>query len=237
MYIRNLITAENIDTVTALETAVWRALNLSTGYAAQVQEIKKAYLETLDAAGDFKPVEFVQGVAAAACRWFDAARFQLAEEYGADSESSWTDFEEYKAIQSGFTAFRQSVSRETGGVTFKVTGRVSPAESLQGKTVQWEIDSRQYTAKDEKQETASGKSKSRKAQGAAVPGPEETADAMAHIIGDRELARSVLLKILNAHPELTADSSVKSCYQRNLTKYAKRKAAEKAGTAKQEKAA
>lgn len=216
----------DIHSPSVLKEAVFTALNLATGYASQVQAIKNAYLETLAAPENFKPAEFVQGVAPIACEWFDSVRYELAEEYGQKEGDgkSWADMAEYKAIQSGFTAFRQSVARETGGVTFKVSGRVSPQQALAGDTVSWELDAKRYEAKPEKKETAEGQNDAPSAGNDTAP--EEKSEKfngqkLAASLSESE-ARSALLNILNQYPELTTDSAVKNNFKRNFEKACKK---------------
>lgn len=217
----------DITTTTELQSAVYAALNIATGYAKQIQAIKDAYMETLESADQFKPVEFVNGVAPIACQWFDSVRFQLAEQYGESDTDSWAAMPEYKAIQSGFTAFRQSVARETGGVTFKVSSRVNPTQSLAGDTVSWELDTKKYEAKGEKQDTADAKKND--APSGEDSGETETSAEKFNgqaLVGslDEKQARSVLLNILNQYPDLTMDKAVKDNYNRNFEKACKKAA-------------
>lgn len=220
-----------INSPVSLKKAVIYALESFTSAAAQCDAIYSAYLDTLAKPEDFKPVEFVQAIAPIACGWFQAHRVAVAEYLG--SGAQWTDSADYAAIQSGFTSLRQKISRQTGGVTFQVKGRLTVDAILSGEVTAWELDTKKYDAsKPAGEVTASGKSSSPAAAGADVPTAEGGATALESIVGDKHMAKAALLEILKAYPELANQKSVIQAFHTASNSAAKKSAAKKAADKK-----
>lgn len=219
-----------INSPVSLKKAVIYALESFTSAAAQCDAIYSAYLDTLAKPEDFKPVEFVQAIAPIACGWFQAHRVAVAEYLG--SGAQWTDSADYAAIQSGFTSLRQKISRQTGGVTFQVKGRLTVDAILSGEVTAWELDTKKYDASKPAGETAAAKSSSPAAAGADVPTAEGGATALESIVGDKHMAKAALLEILKAYPELANQKSVIQAFHTASNSAAKKSAAKKAADKK-----